>query len=417
MKLLPVWWQQSLVGHVRLTESERMEFTYAPQWLSSTSAFPISLSLPMRPEPYGEPAHGFFANLLPEADVRVRLCQRLKVTPGNDFELLRLIGGECAGALSVGNDPPRAEFSDADYRRIDAEQLRDWSLANTPDVFSSTVGRDGVRLSLAGAQDKLPVRISGKDVYLPLGQAPSTHLLKFASPYFKYLPENEYLLGQLAGRLGLPVAKSELWRPENGGTILVVERYDRRLDDGAIHRLHQEDFCQALGRSPLRKYQKEGGPGHKELAETIRAHGSLPMVDLQLLVRWALCNWLLGNCDAHAKNLSLLLSPTEGIRLAPFYDLVCTRIYKPLDRNLAMSFGNQFDPGQVIRRDLEAYAREMQIGSRLVFSLFDELNGRTAQSVSEAAESFRSQYGDSPILDLVRLQIQKNLKRAINTLG
>ena len=138
-------------------------------------------------------------------------------------------------------------------------------------VFSSTVGRDGVRLSLAGAQDKLPVRIAAAQAYLPLGPAPSTHLLKFASPHFKYLPENEFLLGQLAGRLGLPVPHSELWRPEGGGTILVVERYDRRWVGNSIQRLHQEDFCQALGRSPLRKYQKEGGPRHADL-EIGRAH-------------------------------------------------------------------------------------------------------------------------------------------------
>lgn len=415
MKPLSVWWQQHLVGRVSLTSVERMEFAYASEWLNSEAAFPISLSLPLRPESYGEAAHSFFANLLPEADVRARLCQRLKVTPGNDFELLRLIGGECAGALTLSDSPPSANFSEADYRPIDLEQLRVWSLANTPDVFSSTVGRDGVRLSLAGAQDKLPVRISGQEISLPLEQAPSTHLLKFASPYFKYLPENEYLLGRLASRMGLPVPQAELLRPVNGGTILVVERYDRRLEKNEIQRLHQEDFCQALGRSPLRKYQKEGGPRHGELAEIIRIHGSLPLADLRLLARWAIFNWLTGNCDAHAKNVSLLLSPLRGTRLAPFYDLVCTRVYKPLDRNLAMSFGDQFEPGQVIRRDLEAYAKEIQMGSNLVFDLVEEFLTETTQKLEEATKEFCSHYGESPILEMVRLQIAKNLKRAANT--
>jgi len=327
-----------------------------------------------------------------------------------------LIGGECAGALTLSDAPPSANFSKADYRQIDPEQLRICSLANTPDVFSSTVGRDGVRLSLAGAQDKLPVRISGREISLPLGQAPSTHLLKFASPYFKHLPENEYLLGQLAGRLGLPVPRAELLRPLNGGTILIVERYDRRSENNEIQRLHQEDFCQVLGRSPLRKYQKEGGPRHGDLAETIRIHGSLPLTDLRLLARWAIFNWLMGNCDAHAKNVSLLLSPLSGTRLAPFYDLVCTRVYKPLDRNLAMSFGEQFDPGQVIRRDLEAYAREIQMGSSLIFDLVEELLTTTNQKLEEAAREFRDRYGDNPILEMVRLQVTKNLRRAANTL-
>ncbi len=202
MSSLRVWWQRDWVGTISLSRGERMEFRYTPEWLGNQAAFPISLSLPLRAEVFGEQAHSFFANLLPEADVRVRLCQRLKVTPGNDFELLRLIGGECAGALTVADEPPADQFSQDDYRPIELEQLRLWSLATTPDAFSSTVGRDGVRLSLAGAQDKLPVRLTGKQVSLPLGQAPSTHLLKFASPHFKYLPENEFFLGLVAGQLG-----------------------------------------------------------------------------------------------------------------------------------------------------------------------------------------------------------------------
>ena len=416
MSQLPVWWTQRLVGTVELERNERMAFAYSAEWLGMPTAFPISLSLPLRAERYGAEAHSFFANLLPEADVRTRLCQRLKVTPGNDFELLRLIGGECAGALTLGDAPPAGAGSTADYRAITTEQLRLWSLANTPDVFSSTVGRDGVRLSLAGAQDKLPVRLDGSAASLPLGPAPSTHLLKFASPHFKYLPENECLMGLIAGKLGLPVPVADLWRPEGGGTILVVERYDRRQEGAMIVRLHQEDFCQALGQSPLRKYQKEGGPSPGELANIIRAHGSLPVVDLKLLVSWGLFNWLFGNCDGHAKNASLLLSQENGVRLAPFYDLVCTRIYKSLDRNLAMSFGAQFDPGQVLRRDLEAYARELQVGVRLVWGVLEQQLERADAAIADATAEFRHRFGDSPILEMVGLQLAKNLKRAKNTL-
>jgi serine/threonine-protein kinase HipA len=156
----------------------------------------------------------------------------------------------------------------------------------------------------------------------------------------------------LAVRLGLPVPATAIWRIEGGGTILVVERYDRRREAETIQRLHQEDFCQALGRSPLRKYQKEGGPRPGEVADILRLYGSLPSEDLRLLIRWGLFNWLYGNCDAHAKNISLLFGPARGTRLAPFYDLVCTRVYKSLDHHLAMSLGEQFDPGAVLQRGL-----------------------------------------------------------------
>jgi serine/threonine-protein kinase HipA len=181
MNSLQVWWRRDCVGLLQVDRDDRMTFCYDARWLVSSDAFPVSLSLPLRSEPYRDAAHQFFANLLPEADVRSRLCQRLKVTPGNDFELLRIIGGECAGALTISHEPPAEAFTAELYRPVDLEQLRLWSRAIAPDVFSSTVGRDGVRLSLAGAQDKLPVRMDGAAVSVPLGAAPSTHLLKFGS--------------------------------------------------------------------------------------------------------------------------------------------------------------------------------------------------------------------------------------------
>jgi serine/threonine-protein kinase HipA len=421
---LRVWWRQECVGVLHadggLTRNadrnDRMEFRYDARWLHDPTSFPVSLSLPLSSEPYGDVAHSFFANLLPEADVRARLCQRLKVTPGNDFELLRLIGGECAGALTIGHEIPAAVVTPASYRPLDPEQLRRWSLANTPDVFSSTVGRDGVRLSLAGAQDKLPVRVDGSTVSVPLGPAPSTHLLKFGSSHFKYLPENECLMALVAERLALPVPATTLRSIEGGGAILVVERYDRRRESATIQRVHQEDFCQALGRSPLRKYQKEGGPRPGDIAEILRLHGSLPSEDLRLLIRWGLFNWLFGNCDAHAKNISLVFDPMRGIRLAPFYDLVCTRVYKSLDRHLAMSVGEQFDPDVVLRRDLEAHARELHVGARMVSETVAELLGEGKQRLAEAIAEFRERYGESPILDMVRLQVARSLKRASSLL-
>lgn len=416
MNSLHVWWRRDCVGLLQVDRDDRMTFCYDARWLVSSDAFPVSLSLPLRSEPYRDAAHHFFANLLPEADVRSRLCQRLKVTPGNDFELLRIIGGECAGALTISHAPPAEAFTGERYRPVDLEQLRLWSRAIAPDVFSSTVGRDGVRLSLAGAQDKLPVRMNGAAVSVPLGAAPSTHLLKFGSAQFKYLPENECLMAMAAERFALPVPPTTLWKIDGGGTILVVERYDRRRENNTILRLHQEDFCQALGRSPLRKYQKEGGPRAGDVAEILRRHGSLPSEDLRLLVRWGLFNWLFGNGDAHAKNISLIFGATGGIRLAPFYDLVCTRVYKSLDHHLAMSLGDQFDPGAVLPRDLEAHAHELQVSPRMVRENVAEFLETGSQRLGEAIAEFRTRHGNAPILEMIRLQVARNLKRATTLL-
>lgn len=414
---LGVWWRGRRVGTVTNQAGDRMAFRYADEWTRSEDAFPISLSLPLGREEFGEAAHCFFANLLPEADVRVRLCQQLKVSPGNDFELLGRIGGECAGALNVGPEPGEPDRGEPRYIAVDPEELRRWSLAKLPDVFSTVVGRDGVRLSLAGAQDKLPVRIEGEEVRLPVGGAASTHVLKFASARFKHLPENECLMAIAARRLGLVVSESRLWRLPRGGRILVVERYDRRIEEGEVVRLHQEDFCQALGRSPLRKYEKEGGPSAGELAEVVRRYGSIPAMDLRTLIRWQLFNWLFGNADGHAKNLSLLIEQVSGVRLAPIYDLVCTQIYKTLDRSMAMSIGGSFDPGQIAVRSLERHATDMQLGAASVVGMAREMVADGRRHLTEAIVEFRDRYGDSAVLDMVQLQVNRNLRRAATTLG
>lgn len=221
----------------------------------------------------------------------------------------------------------------------------------------------------------------------------------------------------VAERLTLPVPATALWRIDSGGAIFVVERYDRRWESATIERVHQEDFCQALGRSSLRKYQKEGGPRPGDVAEILRLHGSLPSEDLRLLVRWGLFNWLFGNCDAYAKNISLVFDPTRGIQRTPFYDLVCTRVYKSLDRHLAMSVGEQFDPDAVLRRDLDAHAHELHVGSRMIGENVAELLATGKQRLVESVAEFRDRYGDCPMLDMVRLQVARTLKRAATLLG
>jgi hypothetical protein len=140
--------------------------------------------------------------------------------------------------------------------------------------------------------------------------------------------------------------------------------------------------------------KKEGGARPGEVGEILRLHGSLPSEDLRLLVRWGLFNWLFGNCNAQAKNISIIFDPKHGIRLAPFYDLVCTRVYKSLDRHLAMSIGEQFDPGAVLHRDLEAYALQLRVGSRLVDETVAELLATGKQRLVLAAIGAR----DGPTL-------------------
>ena len=190
-------------------------------------------------------------------------------------------------------------------------------------------GEDGIRLSLAGAQGKAAVAIRDGSYLLPVGGSPSTHILKPDSERFPGLVENEFFCMRLAAALGLDVAPVEI---AAAGSIrfLQVSRYDRRPDGAeGWTRIHQEDFCQALGIAPELKYQNEGGPGFKECFKLIRANSSIPVYDVLKLFDAVVFNFLIGNNDAHGKNFSFLYDGDET-RLAPLYDLVSTELYPDL---------------------------------------------------------------------------------------
>ncbi len=162
---LDVYLRQDLVGRLWLDERGRFAFQYEPAWLNAGNPLPLSLSLPLKAEPYlDDSARPFFSNLLPEAGIRQTLARRLKISEQNDFELLRKIGGECAGAVSVlpgGKAPALAPG----YREIDEEELHRVvkELPRRPFL----VGDKGSRLSLAGAQNKLPVMLCPRWIDTP----------------------------------------------------------------------------------------------------------------------------------------------------------------------------------------------------------------------------------------------------------
>lgn len=395
------------MGALEQGSAGSMTFSYAERWLTTPGRFAVSVRLPLRAEPYEEPAHAWFANLLPEADVRRQLCLKLGLSVDNDFGLLAAIGGDCAGALTLVDPeqarPPRA----ADYRPLTRAQLE--RLA-TNQVFSSLDGARGVRLSLAGAQDKLPVFIEGEKLFLPVGDAPSTHLLKFASARFKHLPANEVLMSMMARELGLPVVEASL-QPLRREGVCVIERYDRRRSPtGTWERVHQEDLCQALGVRPLLKYEKEGGPSFATCFELVRGVSAEPLADAQVLLRWLVFNVVAFNADGHAKNLSLVLDGGR-VRLAPIYDLVCTRAYPKLARHLAMGVGGEFDPTLVSRVHWGRLAEALGVGGRFVTELVQDFVERCPDAFASAAREFRERYGERPALQLVLPKVRRQAKR------
>lgn len=315
----------------------------------------------------------FFSGLLPDGELRRRIANALHVSETSSLRLLEALGGECAGTVHLRPEPADADQSAPEdehgYVALPLPELE--RMIGESERLPLLVHRRRVRLSLAGAQDKIPLLRRDGEWYLPTGSAPTTHILKPASVAFPGIVHNEYAVMRLAGFLSRSVPEVELARI--GKPVLIVRRYDRRHgDDGTLERIHQEDFCQALGIMPDRKYQSDGGPGFKEMASLIREACSTPLDDLERLVDAALYAVLVGNCDAHGKNYSILYAD-GSVGLAPLYDLVSTAFWPDLDTALSMRFGMTHRLPDLGPDDLAGFAKDLNVAPRAVQRRLDRL--------------------------------------------
>lgn len=379
-RTLDVYLHNDLAGQLVQDDGGQMRFAYAESWLNRTGATPLSQSLPLRAEWFSRnECSGFFGGILPEQAKRELIARNLGISARNDYAMLEQIGGECAGAVTfipAGEKLPEQHYG---YRPLSPTQLA--AILKELPKRPLLAGDEGIRLSLAGAQDKVPVRIEGDEVSLPLGGAPSTHILKPAVERFAGVVFNEHLCMRLAAASGLPAAAVET-RSVDGMDYLLVERYDRAhrtVDGGApvLERLHQEDFCQAQGIVSEMKYQKEGGPSLKQCFSLLRDVSSAPVVDLARFLDAVIFNYLVGNNDAHGKNFSLFYhgAKTDNIEimLAPLYDIISTVYYPELSKDMAMKIGREYLSEKVVPKDFEQLAEEAGLGKPLVKQRVPEL--------------------------------------------
>ena len=324
-----------------LEEGDSPVFTYDTQWLHAAGGYPLSRQLSLRSEPFvGRVVRAFFAGLLPEAESRERIAAVLGVSAENDFALLERLGGECAGAVSLWPEDHSAPASDgaSSVRRLEEADLEE--IVRQLPQRPLMAGAEGIRLSLAGAQVKLPVIVDPNDgsLSLPLGAAASTHILKPEPTRFPGLAANEAFCMALARAAGLDVVETQ-WRMIGATPCLLARRYDReRAADGSMIRVHQEDFCQSLGVPPERKYQVEGGPSLPDCFDLLRQWSSAPVVDIRNFLDALIFAVLTGNADAHAKNFSWIYRGTNR-RMASLYDQVCTLVWPELSTALSMKIG------------------------------------------------------------------------------
>lgn len=425
MKSLDVKCNGQLVGKLSQNESGKMAFQYDSDWIAN--GFAISISLPLQHEAFDEQkCRPFFEGLLPEDTIREEVARNLGVSSRSDFALLREIGGDCAGAISVG-DSKNASYEKYE-ERIEGKRLIESlkPLIGKP-LFA---GEKDVRLSIAGSQRKLPIIYRGGEFYIPHGDIPTTAIIKPEIQGIDGSIENEYFCLLLARDMRIPVPKFEILEFHKvpgklnsrktfylknedidllNKKYLVIERYDRAKKNGKISRLHQEDLCQAMGIPSENKYQKDGGPGFKNLFTIIRQYSSQPAVDIRNAVRIAIFNYIIGNADAHGKNFSFLIEK-DSIKLAPFYDLLSTQVYPNLSKKMAMKIGNKYDPNGVFRRHWHMFAEDIEVKPEFVDEQIEYISNRFKVYTELIANGYFKHYARPHVITRMLQVISDNLK-------
>jgi len=278
-------------------------------------------------------------------------------------------------------------------------------------IYAAWPAEERPRLSLAGAQNKCPVLLRDDHYFLPQREAPSSHILKFELADYRHLPAYETFTTQLAGAIGLPVVNITL-RLIGQTRYVEIARYDRvQNEHGEVQRLHQEDFCQALGYGHEKKYQEHGGPSFAQCYRLLLEVSSEPAIDAQHLLRWQIFNVLAGNSDGHAKNLSLLHISAEGVRLAPFYDLVCTRAIERIDPHLALDVGGERNPSVITMAHWEEFARVCEVRPQFLRKLVQETAAGLLEQLGPVREEFETRYCACPALQRIKRIVSRQCRR------
>ena len=418
-----------LVAEITRDARGRLTLTYHAAWSEDEAAYPLSLSMPLTAAEHGhDTIEPWLWGLLPDNEnVLAWWARRFQVSPRSAFSLLSATGEDCPGAVQFAR-PERAsrllawqsgmvskprEVVWLTYAEVEA-RLR--ILRN--DTSAWRLEEDVGQFSLAGAQSKTALLLEDDRWGVPGGLTPTTHILKPPIPGFPGHCENEHLCLAIAGALGIPVARSRV-RRFGDETAIVVERYDRIAGTGGLRRLHQEDFCQALGRSPLYKYESEGGPGCRDIATAIRSHCSRPGEDLRTFVKAIALNWVMGGTDAHARNFSLLIGAGGVARLAPLYDLASALPYPghyAPRLKLVMKVGGELRLGYVRTRHWERFAAAVGLPSDEVLGICESVAAETPDRFAEVVAAARSEGLDHPVMERLEDAVATQARACLDSL-
>lgn len=399
-KRLHIWLNGTPVGYWE-TSRGRHTLAYFDEWLADEQGRALSLSLPFKPqnEAHSGPlVSNYFDNLLPDSEaIRRRIAQHFKTEGAEPYQLLAAIGRDCVGAIQLlpTDETPEGLFSiqgDLLAERDVAALLRN---ATSEQPLGQGEGELDLRLSIAGAQEKSALLQYNGNWYKPTGSTPTTHIFKLPMGLVGAMQadmrtsvENEWICAKIVQAFGLPIANCEI-ATFDGIKALIVERFDRKYAEDAswIVRLPQEDFCQATGTSPLKKYQADGGPGITKIMQ-ILLKSDAPDADCSHFFKTQIVFWLLAATDGHAKNFSIFHLPGTRFRATPLYDVLSAHPIlgsgankvAPQRAKLAMAVRgseNYYLLQQIQRRHWSRHAQLVGLGAPAAEQIIEEVIAST----------------------------------------
>lgn len=358
------------VGSVHQNKHGRLSFTYDEDWRQRSDSLPLSLSMPLAQKEHGsEATENYIWGLISDdPQTRDEMAKRQSISPRNAFALMSKYGEDTVGAVQIVAPDRIGELeSRKGTSPIGATRLAEFLANLVKHPGQTQIKKDGGKFSLPGAQPKKAICWVDGKWYEPRGRTPSTHIIKPPSVHLDGQVENEYFCFRLAKAVGLRAADTRVVKIGSTANI-VVERYDRvRLDrgkrtpltkkGGTVHRVHQEDLCQALSYNPEKKYQRDGGPSMKEIMSFLLGSGD-PNTDRDRFMQACMFNYVILGIDAHAKNYGVLIEHGGRFRFAPLYDLISALPYDHKEFSLlAMKVGSEGKWRNIARYHWEKEAR------------------------------------------------------------
>lgn len=392
----------TFAGIIEGNDSSDAVFSYADEYLENPEARPISISLPLQKEAFSPVStRNYFEGLLPEGFLKMTVAQRMRADESDYLSILSGLGRECLGAITIYDE------TDADvtpsYEHLSMDQIRE--IAREGATWSVQLVTKA-HLSLAGASGKVGLYYDDDNMswYLPMGNAPSTHIVKQSHVRLDSIVTNEQLALNTASLLGITVPESNIINTGNGGedeVLFATKRYDRVISKDNQHsinglkvpsRLHQEDFAQAMGIASINKYENADGHHMRDMFAIIRKYSGNPIEDQLKLWDIIVFDYLIGNTDNHIKNISLLYGENlKTIRLAPAYDIISTAVYESSTRDMAFNIGGEISLDRINRDSFKVAAKECGLGEKVAMSRFDRLSSGFEKALDTAADKLTAQ--------------------------